>query len=290
MYVVPLLEAAKGTDAGKTTRVAGPEITGSEQLALPARGYGPGDVVLTQAFDLLVIRGPSSRLIAPRAPTWAAICGLDGASRVIVAGEEGLELGGLNLALLAPGAVARLEVDPGAAAEVIAAPAQTRTAVVTGYRGEVELGGVHWKIRRQELEPALAPRDKVKVVESNLWRPPAPPGVWQVGSEIRSDILAFGVFRTGAPESTHKHQRTWELYQVLEGSLDFHLRPYRLGPWEPVTLTQGQALLLPPGTGHLVSERSDHLSMVFQSPAAGSDREIVSYSPRNPSLDLPFDE
>jgi quercetin dioxygenase-like cupin family protein len=261
-----------------------------DAYALPRQTWHEGWTVLCDAFDISTFRGPATRLLTLRAPTWAVVTALEGAGRLTIGSDSVIELDQGSFVMLAPGAVARLEAGEGASIEVVAAPGQTCAEMIVADTPEATTGGVWWLFHTSDLEPALAPRDKVKLSEANLWRPAAPPGLWTMGHEVRCDAMSFGFFRTGAPESTHKHERTWELYQVLEGALQLSVRDYRLGAWVPVTVTAGQLLLLPPGAGHLVDQHSRHLSAVFQSPPAISDHETVSYRPTSSSLELPFDE
>jgi len=293
MFLLPLRDIARESDIGIRDLV-GPELRGS--LGLAVEGFDPhGDeLVLCRDLHISVIRGPFDGHIRLEAPTWVFLTALAGEARIRgpypSASDGDLSIDGETFLFLAPGATARLVVGEASAVEVVAAPPTSGGAVCLSGPAPDELGGVVWVIRQGEIEPALGPRDKVKIVEPKLWRPPAKPGDWKAGCEIRCASMGFGVFRKGAPESTHSHQRTWEMYQVLDGTLELSLRRHRLGPWEAVAVESGQALLLPPGTGHIVHRDSVHVTAVIQSPPAISDRETVSYSPSNPSLELPFDD
>jgi len=167
-------------------------------------------------------------------------------------------------------------------ATLSAPPRSAATLSAAGATGS-QPRGLSWLVRRDTLDEALAPRDKVKIAETMLWRPEAAPGRWEGGTEIRCEAFSFGVFRTGAPESAHQHQLTWEMYHVLEGTLRLKVRTYRLGAWEPVELHATESLVLPPGSAHLVEQGCAHRSLAIQTPPAGTDREIVSVSSLPPA-------
>lgn len=130
-------------------------------------------------------------------------------------------------------------------------------------------------IRHTDLAAAIDPKRKlVKVTDPNLWKPPLPEGqtVWQKGYEIRCDGVGVSLFTTGTNEKLHYHERCWEIYQVLRGSLRIAVKAYRNAEWAAQVLQQLDMIVLAPGTLHLVDSTSDHVSQVVQAPPALSDQ------------------
>jgi len=277
-------------DAGQRAQVTGPEV---HQPALDMDSWRPGQLFRSSAFGLHVARGPLRAKLELAGPSWALVVPLgDGVELTLpeqASNSAVLERG--DTVLFAPGARGVVDLTADAALELIVAPPQNAGALspLAAHESVVPCG-LTWLVRRNQVEPALSLRDKVKIAEGNLWRPQAPPGVWSAGSEILSEAVAFGFFRTGAPETAHQHERSWELYHVVEGQLCLNVRSHRLGPWEPVVLTSSDVLVLPPGAAHLVDTGCRHLSMAVQAPPAISDRETASFTSGDPSLDLPFDD
>jgi mannose-6-phosphate isomerase-like protein (cupin superfamily) len=133
-------------------------------------------------------------------------------------------------------------------------------------------------IRYNDLERAIDPRRKlVKLAEANLWKQPWPEGIsaWQEGYEIRSPAVGISLFTTGTEEKLHFHERTWEFYQVLKGSLKVAIKPYRKSAYSVVELNELDMVLLTPGTLHLVDSSSNHVTQVIQIPPSISDQHIV---------------
>lgn len=133
-------------------------------------------------------------------------------------------------------------------------------------------------IRYEDLKQGIDPvRKLVKVSDPNLWKPSWPEGIdnWQIGHEIRSEAIGISMFTTGTTEKLHYHEKTWELYQVLEGSLNIAVKRFRKDSWQIVTLRQHDMLLLTPGTLHLVDSNCTHTTQVIQAPPALSDQIIV---------------
>ncbi|RKZ46797.1 MAG: hypothetical protein DRR16_29890 [Candidatus Parabeggiatoa sp. nov. 3] len=133
-------------------------------------------------------------------------------------------------------------------------------------------------IRYENLKQAIDPvRKLVKLSDPNLWKQSWPEGTqnWQIGHEIRSEALGISMFTSGTTEKLHFHERTWELYQVLEGSLRFAVKRFRKDSWQIVTLKQHDMLLLIPGTLHLVDSNCTHKTQVIQAPPALSDHILV---------------
>ena len=80
---------------------------------------------------------------------------------------------------------------------------------------------------------------------------------------------------TGTDEILHYHERTWEIYQVLEGRLKIAVKPFRLALWEVVSLEVHDMVLLTPGIIHLVDGTCQHVSQVIQSPPSLSDKVVI---------------
>ena len=134
-------------------------------------------------------------------------------------------------------------------------------------------------VRCSELKDAIDPdRHLVKLSDPNLWKPPWHEGEqeWKRGHEIRSESIGISLFTTGTAEKVHYHERTWELYQVLEGCLKIAVKHYRRGLWTPVVLNVHDMLLLPPGTLHLADSGYEHMTQVIQAPPALSDQILIS--------------
>ncbi len=124
------------------------------------------------------------------------------------------------------------------------------------------------------MKDAICPKRKlVKISDPNLWKPPQDEGLedWQKGYEIRNDAIGISIFTTGTDENVHYHEKTWELYQVLEGSLKIAVKHYRTAQWEPILLNEHDMLLLAPGVLHLVDNECNHITQVIQVPPALSD-------------------
>jgi oxalate decarboxylase/phosphoglucose isomerase-like protein (cupin superfamily) len=133
-------------------------------------------------------------------------------------------------------------------------------------------------IRYKDLNAAIEPdRKLVKLSSHNLWREPSSEGItdWEPGHEIRSEAFAISLFTAGTNEILHYHEKTWEIYQVLEGRLKIAVKPFRLGAWEAVSLDVHDMLLLTPGTLHLVDGTSQHTTQVIQSPSSTVPDKIV---------------
>jgi mannose-6-phosphate isomerase-like protein (cupin superfamily) len=133
-------------------------------------------------------------------------------------------------------------------------------------------------IRYRDLKGAIDPQRKlVKLSSYHLWRPPAPEGSsdWEPGHEIRSDALGVSLFTTGTDEILHYHERTWEIYQVLEGRLKIGVKPFRLAPWEVRALDVHDMIVVTPGTLHLVDGTSLHTTQVIQSPPSLADKVVI---------------
>ena len=130
-------------------------------------------------------------------------------------------------------------------------------------------------IRHKDLRNAIdSDRKLVKLSDPNLWKPPWPEGTedWQEGHEIRNESIGISLFTTGTDEKLHYHERVWELYQVLRGSLRIAVKPFRKSSWEAVVLGIHDMLLLAPGTLHLVDSSCQHITQVIQAPPALSDQ------------------
>ncbi len=112
---------------------------------------------------------------------------------------------------------------------------------------------------------------------SHLWKAASPEGTfdWEPGHEIRSDALGISLFTTGTDEILHYHERTWEIYQVLEGRLKIAVKPFRQAPWEVVSLAVHDLVVLTPGTLHLVDSTDQHVTQVIQSPPSLSDKVVI---------------
>ncbi len=133
-------------------------------------------------------------------------------------------------------------------------------------------------IRYRDLKKAIDPERKlVKLSDPNMWKKPWPEGTreWQAGHEIRSESIGISLFTTGTEEKLHYYKRTWELYQVLAGSLKIAVKPFRKGSWSAVILNELDMILLAPGTLHLVDASSQHTTQVIQAPPALSDQIVV---------------
>jgi mannose-6-phosphate isomerase-like protein (cupin superfamily) len=289
MFVLPFSRIAEGCPAGQATQLVGPEVMGSVVPSGSTADFSNGAMVHSAAMELFLVRGPTEVSVAPRFPGWSLVVPLTeqaSALRHPAIDADRLQLG--EMLLLAPGARADLTLPAESTVEVIVTPPLGPAALAPV--GPEPARGLAWLVRPAEVEPALGPRDSAKIAVGNLWRPQSPPGLWQGGTEILCEKMALGVFRTGAPETAHQHERTWEIYQVLEGSLNLMVRDYRLGPWQEVVVRPQEALVLPPGTAHMVRESSRHLSAVIQAPPAISDREIVSVTAVDPSRVLAYDD
>lgn len=133
-------------------------------------------------------------------------------------------------------------------------------------------------IRYRDLKNAIDPsRKMIKLSDYNLWKLAWPEGTenWQEGNEIRSNAIGISLFTTGTREKPHYHERTWELYQVLEGSLKIILKRYRVDSWTEIVLNRFDMLLMAPGTIHLVDPSCQHITQVIQSPPALSDKVLI---------------
>jgi mannose-6-phosphate isomerase-like protein (cupin superfamily) len=133
-------------------------------------------------------------------------------------------------------------------------------------------------IRYKDFKEAIDPQRRlVKLSDYNLWKAPSPEGTadWTPGHEIRSDGLATSLFTTGTDEKLHYHERTWEIYQVLEGRLKIAVKPFRLAPWEAVSLAIHDMILLTPGTPHLVDSTCLHTTYVIQAPPSVTDKVVI---------------
>lgn len=134
-------------------------------------------------------------------------------------------------------------------------------------------------VRQFDLTGAIDDSRKlVKLSDPNLWKPAWPEGVqeWKPNHEIRSEAIGISLFRTGTQEKVHFHERVWELYQVLDGSLKVAVKCFRKDNWSLVELGIHDYLLLAPGDVHLVDPRSDHKTQVIQAPPALSDQISVT--------------
>lgn len=136
-------------------------------------------------------------------------------------------------------------------------------------------------IRYKDLKNTIDPSRKlVKLSDPNLWKPAWQEGIenWQAGYEIRSDAISISLFTTGTKEKPHYHERTWELYQVLEGSLKIAVKRFRKDSWTSIILNAYDMLLLVPGTLHLVDSNCSHTTQVIQAPPALSDQVLIDDS------------
>lgn len=290
MYELLLKSLVNVPDPGEVTQLLGPEVRNPAQNPFKSENWQKGQLLRCGAFDLYVVRGPIVLDIDAQAPSWILLSPFCGSITFNSTDHRGQELVFGELLFLSPGATSTIELGKDAAVEIFVAPPQIGQTPIRKSDGKLIPRGLSWSIVKKQIEPSLKIRDKVKVAEPNLWRPESPSGSWQNGSEIRCESVAFGFFRTGAPETAHLHQRTWEFYQAIEGELEMNVRTHRLGPWEPITVESGNALVLPPGTAHLVDASCQHLSMAVQVPPAISDRETASFSQVNPSAEMTFDE
>jgi mannose-6-phosphate isomerase-like protein (cupin superfamily) len=87
-----------------------------------------------------------------------------------------------------------------------------------------------------------------------------------------------GAFHADSDESVHadhweRHTAGQELLYVVSGALAVHLREYGDGP--VVTLTSGQAFIVPAGKWHRLSVREPG-DLVTVSPRPGTEHERVS--------------
>jgi len=133
-------------------------------------------------------------------------------------------------------------------------------------------------IRFSDLKTAIDPsRNLVKLSDPNLWKSSFPEGTadWSAGHEIRSEAIGISLFATGTKEKPHYHERSWEMYQVLEGSLVIAVKRFRKDSWAAVTLNVHDMILLTPGTLHLVDSESRHVTQVIQAPPALSDQIVI---------------
>jgi mannose-6-phosphate isomerase-like protein (cupin superfamily) len=277
MLLLPLGRLIERMSAGHIAHVLGPEVV----TPATVDDWRPGKLVRCAALDLHLARGPGRVEVAPSGMSWTLIVPLSGTVAAALADvHEPSMLAPGDLVLAAPGALVDLVLERSASVATLTAP--PRSAATLSATTNQTLGaaprGLSWLARRDALEQALAPRDKVKIAEPTLWRPEAAAGRWEAGTEIRCEAMSFGVFRTGAPESAHQHQLTWEIYYVLEGELRLKVRTYRLGSWESVVLHPLESLVLPPGAAHMVEQGCTHRSLAIQTPPAGPDREAVSVS------------
>lgn len=282
MLLLPLGTLIERMAAGHIAHVLGPEVV----TPATVNDWRPGKLVRCAAFDLHLVRGPGRVEVAPAGMSWTLVVPLTGTVAAALADvREPAMLAPGDLVLAAPGALVDLVLERSACVATLTAPpraAATLSAATSQAVGAAPRG-LSWLVRRDALEEALAPRDKVKIAEPTLWRPEAGPGRWAAGTEIRCEAMSFGAFRTGAPESAHQHQLTWETYHVLEGELRLKVRPYRLGTWEPVELRPLETLVLPPGAAHIVEQGCTHRSLAIQTPPATLDREVVSVSTPPPA-------
>lgn len=95
-------------------------------------------------------------------------------------------------------------------------------------------------VRAKAARDAIDPKRRlVKLLDPTFGSHRGPEGSheWQPGHEIRSESLGISVFTAGAEQKVHYHERTWEIYQVLEGQLRFAMKPYRRSSWEAVQLS-----------------------------------------------------
>jgi hypothetical protein len=133
-------------------------------------------------------------------------------------------------------------------------------------------------IRYNDLIDAIEPaRNLIKLSDPNLWKPAWPEGIesWQQGHEIRSGAIGISLFKKGTKEKPHYHERTWELYQPLEGSLRIAVKQFRTDSWRVVVLDQYDILLLAPGTRHLVDAECEHTTQVIKAPPIPSDQFLI---------------
>ncbi len=133
-------------------------------------------------------------------------------------------------------------------------------------------------IRYNDLRGAIDPRRRlVKLSAYHLWKTASLEGTsdWEPDHEIRSDALGISLFTTGTDEILHYHERTWEIYQVLEGRLKIAVKPVRLAPWEAISLAVHDMILVTPGTMHLVDGTSLHTTQVIQSPPSLADKVVI---------------
>lgn len=133
-------------------------------------------------------------------------------------------------------------------------------------------------IRYNDLKDAIEPeRNLIKLSDPNLWRPAWPEGIenWQIDREIRSDAIGISLFKKGTDEKPHYHERTWELYQPLEGSLRIAVKRFRTDAWAVVDLGKYDILLLAPGTWHLVDAECEHTTQVIKAPPIPSDQFLI---------------
>jgi hypothetical protein len=135
-------------------------------------------------------------------------------------------------------------------------------------------------IRQSDVTAAIepAPHNHVKLSDPNVWKPVWPEGLspWEPKHEIRSEAIGISLFRTGTKEKVHFHERIWELYEVLHGSLKVAVKCFRKDKWSCVDLAVHDYLLLSPGDVHLVDARCDHKTQVIQAPPALSDQVSVT--------------
>jgi hypothetical protein len=135
-------------------------------------------------------------------------------------------------------------------------------------------------IRHNDLKESIdSKRNLVKLSDPNLWKPPQKEGIepWIPGHEIRNEAIGISLFKTGTTdEKVHYHEKTWELYQVLNGSLIVAVKQFRKDKWKLVNLEQYDMLLLAPGTPHLVDPRCNHLTQVIQTPPTLSDQITIT--------------
>lgn len=235
------------------------------RLAFDDVAPGGREVLLrSETLTLSSLAGPwDGRLSSPPAGFSAA---------VLLSGRGATRLGEL-------GAGDALVLGPAVAAAVTLRDEAILLVGVAAGGGQPAEGGA-WLVRRSEVLSALEPRGKVKLVEGELWRPAAEPGLWSAGTEILSNSLALSFFRGGTEETAHVHQRSWEAYLVLEGSLALDVRPPVEGAgWERVELSAPEGLVVEPGAAHLVDRRSRHLSAVLQAPPGTTDKRLVEGGP-----------
>ena len=133
---------------------------------------------------------------------------------------------------------------------------------------------IRYKDLREDIDPH---RRLVKLANDNLWKPPSSEGTadWRPGHEIRSNVLGISLFTKGTDEILHYHERTWEIYQVLEGRLKIAVKPFFKAPWEAVSLAVHDMIILTPGTLHLVDSTCLHTTQVIQTPPALTDKVII---------------
>ena len=134
-------------------------------------------------------------------------------------------------------------------------------------------------IRYNRLKNAIEEqRKKVKLIEPILWKPPWPEGLneWESGFEIRNEVIGISLFTNGAEEKLHYHEKTWEVYQVLEGKLKIAVKPYKKGEWSVVLLNEHDMIILAPGILHLVDSKSFHVTQVIQVPPAYHDQIVTT--------------